>query len=424
MKDKRTDILKIRQYLKGELSPEAMHQLEREAQADPFLMDALEGYANTPDHEPELGGLQSRLQERISGTRPTRKLIPWPVIAIAASVTGFVIIAGLFFYKGDKPGDIKKELLVNQEKPSVAPLTKPDSTATISRVPTAQPEKEKSSTPVAPMEPKQMAIVMPPVVATQKADSVAANGFYSAEMADKKPAGTLATIKPRIDTILGGAHVAVNKTASQPVTVLSRAEGAGYTQPDARSTNAAYLAANLPPALSGVVLDKADGSPIPGATVKIAGQASATQTDANGRFSLRRSKAGEDVTVNFLGYNSKTLSAKNGDSIKVELEPSNNSLAEVVVAAAKPATRTAGPMIGMPAYRRYLDKNARLPGVAGTVTLQFTVDSKGALSNFKVISGLGKAADNKAINLVKNGPGWLPSSAGITETVKLAIQFR
>ncbi|PLW89150.1 energy transducer TonB [Mucilaginibacter sp.] len=81
-------------------------------------------------------------------------------------------------------------------------------------------------------------------------------------------------------------------------------------------------------------------------------------------------------------------------------------------------------MIGMPAYRRYLDKNARLPGVAGTVTLQFTVDSKGALSNFKVISGLGKAADNKAINLVKNGPGWLPSSAGITETVKLAIQFR
>lgn len=416
--------MKIQQYLKGELSPEAMHQLEREALADPFLMDALEGYAATPHHEPDLGGLQQRLQERIAGTRPTRRLLPWPVIAVAASVTGFVIIAGLFFYKGDRPGGTKKEQLVQLEKPSVAPLTKPDSNTTISRVPTAQPEKEKSSIPVAPVESKQMAVVMPPVVATQKTDSVVANSFNSAEMADKKSAGTLATIKPRIDTILGGAHVAVNKTASQPVTVLSRAEGVGYKQPDARSTNAAYLAANLPPALSGVVLDKVDGSPIPGATVKIAGQASATQTDAKGRFSLRRSKADEDVTVNFLGYNSKTLSAKNGDSIKIELEPSNNSLAEVVVASAKPANRNAGPTIGMPAYQHYLEQNARLAGVAGTVTLQFTIDSKGALSNFKVISGLGKAADNKAIDLVKNGPAWLPNSTGITETVKLAIQFR
>lgn len=416
--------MKIQQYLKGELSPEAMHQLEREAQADPFLMDALEGYTATPHHGPDIAGLQNRLHERISGTRLPRRLVPWPAITIAASVAGFMIIAGLFFYKGDKPGDTREGLLVSQEKPSIAPLIRQGSSATISRVPTAQPERRKSSIPVVSTAPKQTAVAMPPALATQKADSLAINGFNAAEAADKKPVTALAITKPPIDTILGGAHVAVNKTSSQPVPVLSRAEGVGYKQPDARSTNAAYLAANLPPALSGVVLDKADGSPIPGATVKIAGQASATQTDAQGRFSLRRSKADEDVTVNFLGYNSKTLSAKNGDSIKVELEPSNNSLAEVVVAAAKPATRKAEPTTGMPAYQRYLGQNARLAGVTGTVTLQFTVDSKGALSNFKVINSLGKSADDKAINIVKNGPSWLPNPAGITETVKLAIQFR
>jgi len=42
---KQTDISQqIRKYLNGELDARAMHQLEKEAQNDPFLMEALEGY--------------------------------------------------------------------------------------------------------------------------------------------------------------------------------------------------------------------------------------------------------------------------------------------------------------------------------------------------------------------------------------------
>ena len=46
-----TDILLISKYLNGELNTKAMHRLERRAQDDPFLMDALEGYDRAADDQ-------------------------------------------------------------------------------------------------------------------------------------------------------------------------------------------------------------------------------------------------------------------------------------------------------------------------------------------------------------------------------------
>ena len=49
----------IRQYLAGELDDKAMHALERQALDDPFLAEALEGYAgHEPDQSAQLGELQ------------------------------------------------------------------------------------------------------------------------------------------------------------------------------------------------------------------------------------------------------------------------------------------------------------------------------------------------------------------------------
>ena len=51
MGDLRND---IERYSKGELSPAEMHELERKALSDPFLADALEGYAHTATPTAEL----------------------------------------------------------------------------------------------------------------------------------------------------------------------------------------------------------------------------------------------------------------------------------------------------------------------------------------------------------------------------------
>ncbi|KAA2245195.1 SGNH/GDSL hydrolase family protein [Chitinophaga agrisoli] len=61
----------IRKYLAGELDDKAMHALERQALDDPFLAEALEGYAAfDPDQSAHLADLQGRLAERANVPAP------------------------------------------------------------------------------------------------------------------------------------------------------------------------------------------------------------------------------------------------------------------------------------------------------------------------------------------------------------------
>lgn len=64
--DNTYNIIRIQQYLRGELTPEEMNQLERQALDDPFLSDAIEGYAHKGVSHAKLTLLQQRLQDRIA----------------------------------------------------------------------------------------------------------------------------------------------------------------------------------------------------------------------------------------------------------------------------------------------------------------------------------------------------------------------
>lgn len=57
----------IRRYLAGELDDAAMHALEKQSLSDPFLAEALEGYADhEPDQSTQLADLEARLLERLT----------------------------------------------------------------------------------------------------------------------------------------------------------------------------------------------------------------------------------------------------------------------------------------------------------------------------------------------------------------------
>jgi TonB family protein len=87
------DISQIRKYLNGELDARAMHQLERQAQDDPFLMDALEGYQQKgKEQQPHLNELQKRLQHRTTAGR--KHIALWPAMSIAASILLFISVGG------------------------------------------------------------------------------------------------------------------------------------------------------------------------------------------------------------------------------------------------------------------------------------------------------------------------------------------
>ncbi|MCD8539762.1 MAG: TonB-dependent receptor plug domain-containing protein [Leadbetterella sp.] len=90
-------------------------------------------------------------------------------------------------------------------------------------------------------------------------------------------------------------------------------------------------AAGPGPDVSGKVTDQADGSPLPGVTVRVKGGASATQTDINGDYSLRISGNSEVLVFSFVGVNTLEEAVGTRSVVNVALSANNEVLSEVVV---------------------------------------------------------------------------------------------
>ncbi|MDU0369494.1 erythromycin esterase family protein [Hymenobacter endophyticus] len=111
--------------------------------------------------------------------------------------------------------------------------------------------------------------------------------------------------------------------AAAPPAVLSRQSPT--VRPAAGKTGAALV-------LSGTVLDRKTGQPVPFATVAIPSRSAGTVTDAQGRFRLE-ARLGEQVQVSSIGYEPATLAAQNPTALQVRLVPAAFALADVRVSA-------------------------------------------------------------------------------------------
>ena len=111
MSAKKIDRAQIEKYLKGELDSRAMHQLERAAQDDPFLMDALEGYtAAGNDQQGNLDELDARLAKRVAPAKE-RSIILWRALPIAAAL---LLMIGIGYWAlRPKPVAVQYAGLVN-----------------------------------------------------------------------------------------------------------------------------------------------------------------------------------------------------------------------------------------------------------------------------------------------------------------------
>ncbi|RYF86409.1 MAG: hypothetical protein EON98_03755 [Chitinophagaceae bacterium] len=115
----------IERYHSGKLSAAEMNDLEKAALDDPFLADALDGYAFSKNSETELAGLQQRLNQRINLEKERRNLffLPTNWMKIAAL---FILIAGggwlVFrtFSDNQKMEELATNKSVNQEKPTTS----------------------------------------------------------------------------------------------------------------------------------------------------------------------------------------------------------------------------------------------------------------------------------------------------------------
>jgi len=91
----------IQQYLNGTLDPGRMHELEKEALEDPFLAEALEGYASFDGSaQPHLSLLQRQLEDRIAENAEKKNLFffTWQRVSVAAAASLLFVSASILFW--------------------------------------------------------------------------------------------------------------------------------------------------------------------------------------------------------------------------------------------------------------------------------------------------------------------------------------
>ena len=204
-------------------------------------------------------------------------------------------------------------------------------------------------------------------------------------------------------------------------------------------------------AITGRVISSEDSLPIPGASIVIQGTTKGILTDAEGRFVMPLDSVQPiDLQVNFIGMDPYETRAERSEELKIVMEPSVQSLSEVIVVGSALRANTfntgavseikeldaftgsrftgAYPKEGYPAFKEYLRKNMVLPdslSEKAVVVLKFVVLPNGRPSEINVIRSPGEVFSMEAIRLLKEGPDWVPAmSEGRFVDVETRMRMR
>jgi TonB family protein len=446
MDDHRDD---IERYLQGKMSPAERHDLERRALEDPFLADALEGAQTIPTGEffTDLKDVRRRLA---GGTSPQKK--KYRHYAIAASILLLIGVASVLVLQSPN-GAEKNVITLNREKPQSdepaspgreesEPLPLQDSEIQKSEDQASPPRVESESNPPTAdddSEPKQSPITSGIDTSTEKdkRQSPAESQAILKESEQEEVTVTSPSFAARSQGLqLKSGDSTLRDTAADEQAAADRlAVNEGHRTGEKKRVTVAEPKSPAPAGASqnavdmctieGTVTDAEDGLPLPGVSVLSADGTSGTITDINGRYDITV-PADRTVVFSFVGMQSREVSVPAGQSaeLDVQLMEDVSQLSEVVVtgygneddiAMQNIRWEYAEPAGGRKAYKEYLEKNLRYPekalesDIEGKVSVQFTIEPSGSLTEFRVVRSLGHGCDEEVMRLIKEGPTWSPT---------------
>jgi len=406
-----------------------MNELEKAALDDPFLADALEGYAaGNVNIQADLSNLQNKLKNRLEETKVISmesqgNRFQWWRVAVAV-----VLIGGL--------GVLTYELSSNKNKNSLAKLDKKKSgqpPATVvadsnqSAVPgtTSMVSSNKRADTKATSKLKTGAIkVSGKVDSTSAAVAEARVGVKRYKDAEQK--NDLVGNKKNEE--LSAAHPAKEKKAetnnTQQGALLSEKQNAAN---ESQSLN--YF--------RGRIVDEKN-QPLPFANVTNTRDNVGTYADAQGNFTLISFDTMLNVQVRSIGFENSLAQLKNGvASNKIVLQDQKAAPDRILSsrqAAGNPSpmanvkVETPEPSDGWINYNTYLANNINVPndirkkGDRGQVQLSFDVNQNGEPVDVKVEKSLCQRCDEEAVRLIKQGPKWKNKSKKATR-VTISVPF-
>lgn len=166
--------------------------------------------------------------------------------------------------------------------------------------------------------------------------------------------------------------------------------------------------------ITGTVTDNADGTPLPGVTVKVTGTKLGTQTTADGKYSLNVPSSATSLEFSYLGYATQTVTIS-GNSVDVILQTDVTSLTEVMVVGYGTTTKQAFTGTAKVVDATQLEKkrvsniSQALAGEVSGVRVVNTSGQPGTVATIR-IRGIGSVSGNRDPLYVVDG---VPFSGGL-----------
>ncbi|MBK8953347.1 MAG: carboxypeptidase-like regulatory domain-containing protein [Chitinophagaceae bacterium] len=443
----------IEKYHKGLLTPAERNALEKAALDDPFLADALEGYAIPGvTIAADIDDLKKRLAERTAEAIVVKmeasggKAVAFPWLRIAAAVViigGVAALANQLFYNPKKTDIAQAPVKTKTEEPKITdtsdnsskPVNVQNNTATVttniskeitgeqSGKPGEQAKPETTEIPVAKGDKNIASVSVPkPVISDIKDAEVTTWEKVTIKQEEKKELAK-EEVKSKAPAVAAGEADVIFKEQSEKGIVNTKNAAMAKKAADQYKAQQVNI-------FRGRVTDT-NNTGLPFARVyNPADRNAGTYTDANGYFNLTYPDTVLNIQVKALGFENANIALKNNIASNKIMLSDDRSLNEFVINNQRANSNARAfdnnknrtleepePADGWDNYDTYIANNLNIPQEgnfrqknAGYVQVSFEVDKNGEAVNITVDKSLCSKCDEEAIRLIKEGPKWKRSA--------------
>lgn len=403
----------IQRYLNGGMSAAEMHAVEKAALQDPFLADAIEGYAdaNALTVKQHLNEVNAALlgEKKRSKVVAFNKRTQW--ISVAATIIIICGIGLISFFILNKPNRQNEIAQVRKEAVADSTNLKTNDSAAEQMAPFRETEQQNN---VVQNRPQQKQIV------TEKEDKQSLSQERNIQHDEANVTAVAAIPAPaQQDEEASKLFTApsVSNQKNDSVQNILQGKAAGIS-----------VASNT---FSGKVVDE-NNKPVPGATIQSADKKETTFTNINGDFTLQQNDTLLNVVAGTVGYETRNAALQPKTNNRIILKENSSALNDVTVTGysvkARSSTQSAMPVGGWQNFNNYvvsqLNKDSTKDNYMADkdlVELEFLIDQSGNPYNIDIIKPLDERRNLKAIDILKSGPKW--TSASKNKKAKVAIAF-
>ena len=399
-------------YYKGSMPASERHALEKAALDDPFLQDALDGYAFAADPLPTLENLRQQLQQT---NKPEAKLV-WfrqkkfqRLIRVAAIL---LITVSLTFVLFNNKDEENPRLANNTSQNKIAV---PDTAATKAAANLTITATDGEGNQVETKLPlfNQPSTQQPLVIASN--DDTKSSGYNTNGNIEDSSLNDLIVVNRKAEAKEKGIpQLSTNDRAAAPTAIR--------------------IPANI---IRGQVINQ-QGIPVANARINDPINNQVIATDNNGNFELNNSRNTNNVSVNVnaAGYLATNSNLNNNASNRIILQTESQAKDDSeIVAAALPKKKfmantadsiikedlpgyftmnrvtliSASPLAGWDAYNDFIETNLKTAAnfgskAKGNVVLSFSLNEMGNAINIIVKKSLDASCDAEAIRFIQNSP--------------------